>query len=103
MSFCRFRSAGQDIKAFGIWNQVVKDAFWILNSVVSGTFCRSPARSKSPNASVSALPHIQTLPMFFHLNCDDWNSLSAQGTASAQPSRSKAEKERNRELSQCQE
>jgi hypothetical protein len=41
----------------GFWNQVVKDAFWILNSVVSGTFCRSPARSKSPNASVSALHH----------------------------------------------
>jgi len=37
----------------GFWNQVVKAAFRVLNSVVSGTFCRSPARSKSPNASVS--------------------------------------------------
>jgi hypothetical protein len=43
----------------GFWNQVVKAAFRILNSVVSGTFCRSPARSKSPNASVSFLQHIE--------------------------------------------
>lgn len=43
----------------GFWNQVVKAAFRLLNSVISGTFCRSPARSKSPNASVRFLNHIE--------------------------------------------
>lgn len=51
----------------GFWNQVVRAAFRILNSVISGTFCRSPARSKSPNASVSFLHHIEVHLLLFFL------------------------------------
>jgi len=80
----------------GFWNQVVKAAFRVLNSVVSGTFCRSPARSKSPNASVSFLHYNEINLFYFILFCALFyllKCLCSQQMVKQQASRSRAQAE----------